>query len=263
MTTRRALFLVSAAILLLPAGVVLAAEHEETIATRGDVTLSFVITAPDAAPTAAAILFAGGNGKLKLWQGKGARNRDFLVRSRQLFADRGVLTVTVDVASDQRESGLNDIRDGTDHRTDIAALVKWIRQKTSVPLWLIGTSRGTVSVAYLASTLPVDGAVFTASVTEASGKRSANVYDADLDRIKIPSLIVHHKRDECSVTPAYAVPGFAAKLENAEKVGILLFDGGDDPISRSCGAQSAHGFLGIESKVVGDIVSWMKANRRP
>ena len=124
MMTRQALFLVSAALFLLAAVPVPAAEYEETIATRGEVTLSFVVTAPDATPTAAAILFAGGNGKLKLWQGKGARNRNFLVRSRQLFADRGVLTVTVDVASDQRESGLNDIRDGTDHRTDIAALVK-------------------------------------------------------------------------------------------------------------------------------------------
>jgi pimeloyl-ACP methyl ester carboxylesterase len=262
MMTRQALLLVSAALFLLPAVPVLAAEYEETIATRGDVTLSFVVTAPDAAPTAAAILFAGGNGKLKLWKGKGTRNKNFLVRSRQLFADRGVLTVTVDVASDQRRGGLIDIRDETDHRTDIAALVKWIRQKTGASLWLIGTSRGTVSVAHLASTLPVDGAVFTASVTETSKKRSANVYDAELDRIKVPSLIVHHKQDNCSVTPAYAVPGFAAKLQNAAKVGTLLFNGGDDPISGPCKAQSAHGFLGLESRVVGDIVGWMKANSK-
>jgi hypothetical protein len=56
MMTRQALFLVSTAIFLLPAGTVLAAESGETHATRGDVTLSFVVTAPDAAPTAAAIL---------------------------------------------------------------------------------------------------------------------------------------------------------------------------------------------------------------
>ena len=97
-------------------------------------------------------------------------------------------------------------------------------------------------------------------MTAPSGRRSANVYDADLDRIKVPSLIVHHKQDDCSVTPAYAVPGFAAKLQNARKVGTMLFDGGDDPISGACQAQSAHGFLGIESKVVGDIVGWMLAN---
>jgi hypothetical protein len=108
------------------------------------------------------------------------------VRSRQLFADRGVLTVTVDVASDQRQGGLIEIRDGTDHLTDIAPLVKWIRQQTTMPVWLIRTSRGRVSVAHLASVLPVDGAVFTASVTGASNRRPANVNDADLDRIKVP-----------------------------------------------------------------------------
>ena len=36
-----------------------------------------------------------------------------------------------------------------------------------------------------------------------------------------------------------------------------MFDGGDYPISRSCRAQSAHGFLEIEAKVVGDIIGWM------
>ncbi len=262
MKIRPALFLAAAA-LLSASHTVPAAERAETVATRGDVTISFVATTPNTAPKVAAILFAGGNGKLKLWQGNGVQSGNFLVRSRQLFADRGVFTVTVDVASDQRDGGLNDLRDGNDHRMDIAALVRWIRQQTTAPLWLIGTSRGTVSVAHLASSLPpgsVDGAVFTASVTEPSGRRSANVYDADIDRIEIPALIVHHKRDDCSVTPARAVPGFAAKLRNAAKVGTLLFDGGDDPKSGPCQAQSAHGFLGIESKVVDGIVGWMLDN---
>ena len=247
-------------ILLLLAAPSHASEKIETIATRDGVTISFAVTVPEGPPKAAAILFVGGNGKLKLWQGRGMRSKNFLARSRQYFADGGIYTVTVDVASDQRREGLIDIRDGRDHRADIAALVQWARQKTKAPLWLIGTSRGTVSVAHLAPVLPIDGAVFTASVTEVSNRRSANVHDAELQEIKVPSLIVHHKRDECGVTPAYAVPGFAAKLKNATKVGTLLFDGGDTPISGPCQAQSAHGFLGIEEKVVADIVSWMLAN---
>jgi len=41
---------------------------------------------------------------------------------------------------------------------------------------------------------------------------------------------------------------------------MLMFEGGDDPISKPCQARSAHGFLGIEEKVVDATVRWMLAN---
>ncbi|MEK9724117.1 MAG: hypothetical protein VW405_11640 [Rhodospirillaceae bacterium] len=237
-----------------------AAEREETIPTREGVTISFVVTEPAPEPRAAAILFMGGNGKMRLWRGRGARNRNFLVRSRQLFADRGIFTVTVDVASDQRTDGLIDIRDGADHRKDIAAVADWIRDRTRVPLWLVGTSRGTVSVAHLAGVLPVDGAVFSATVTEPSSRRAANVHDANLDRIRVPTLVVHHRHDECHVTPAYGVSRLVSGLGNAPKVESMMFEGGKAPISGPCEARSAHGFFGIEEKVVDATVRWMLAN---
>ena len=146
----------------------LRAETEETISTRDDVTLSFIVTKPDGPVKSAAILFVGGSGKLKLWKGRGPRSKNFLVRSRAHFAKRGVLTITVDVPSDRRRKGANFWRDSDEHRQDIASLISWIKTKTPTPLWLIGTSRGTISVAYLAGSLPVNGAVFSATVTEVS-----------------------------------------------------------------------------------------------
>ena len=163
-----------------------AAEEIVTIDSRPNVTVGVVVTAPDGNPGAAAILFAGGSGKLKLWKGRGVRSKNFLVRSRSLFAERGVLTVTVDVPSDLRRDGLNDVRDSAEHRADIAAIVRWVRSKTGAPVWLVGTSRGTVSLGHLSGVLPVDGAVFTASVTEMSNRRPATALDGDLDRIKVP-----------------------------------------------------------------------------
>ena len=61
-----------------------------------------VLTAP--APKAAAIFFTGGNGHLQnsaqgeIGQGKG----NFLMRTRQLFADPGLLVVVVDAPSDHQ-----------------------------------------------------------------------------------------------------------------------------------------------------------------
>ncbi|NKB19357.1 MAG: hypothetical protein GKS01_02325 [Alphaproteobacteria bacterium] len=238
----------------------LRAETEETIPTRDDVTISFVITQPDGPVKSAAILFSGGSGKIKLWKGRGPRGKNFLTRSRNRFANRGVLTINVDVASDRRRKGLIHWRDSDEYRQDIAAVVKWVKTKTTAPLWLIGTSRGTVSIAHLAGFLPINGVVFTATVTEVSNADKPTAHGADLRKIKVPSLIAHHKEDGCVVTPAESLPAFAAALKNAPKVETILFDGGDPDISGPCKAQSAHGFLGIEDRVVGRIVDWMHAN---
>ena len=97
-------------------------------------------------------------------------------------------------------------RDSDENRQDIAAVIKWIRLKTRAPLWLIGTSRGSVSAIYLAGSLPVDGAVFTATVTEVSNAGKPTAHDADLRKIKVPSLIAHRKEDACVVTPADSLP---------------------------------------------------------
>ena len=253
-------FLLSGVFVLAISAIPLRAETEQTVPTRDDVTLSFVVTEPDGPVKSVAILFAGGSGKIKLWKGHGPRGNNFLVRSRARFAQRGVLTITMDVPSDRRRKGLIFWRDSNEYRQDIAAVINWIKEKEKAPLWLIGTSRGSVSVAHLAGSLPVDGAVFTATVTEVSKANKPTAYDADLKKIKVPSLIVHHKEDACIVTPVDSLPAFAAALKNAPKVETILFEGGDPDISGPCKARSAHGFLGIEDRVVGRIIDWMHAN---
>jgi hypothetical protein len=59
-----------------------------TFDTRIGVTQQILIESPDN-PKANLILFAGGKGKIKLDSGGYKNNNNFLVRSRQLFIDRG------------------------------------------------------------------------------------------------------------------------------------------------------------------------------
>lgn len=151
-------------------------------------------------------------------------------------------------------------RDSDENRQDIAAVIKWIRLKTRARLWLIDTSRGSVSATYLAGSLPVDGAVFTATVTEVPNSGKPTAHDADLLTIKVPSLIAHHKEDACVVTPADSLPAFTAAPKNSPKFETILLKGVDTDISGPCKAESTHGFLGIEDRVVGRIVDWMYAN---
>ncbi len=240
-------------------------ERNVTIETRPGVTLGMVVVRPDAAPVAGVILFAGGSGKLKLWRRTRPLRLDrgnFLVRTRRMFAGHGFLTIVVDVPSDQRADGLIGFRHSADHRTDIAAVMRWMRKTANAPLWLIGTSRGTVSVAHLAASLPIDGAVLTAVVTEMSSRRPAMALDARLEDVTAPVLLVNHRDDDCRVSPSSNMGMVRQRLKKSAHVEIMIFTGGRNEDPNGCQAMTNHGFLGIEEKVVAAIAGWIKSGLR-
>jgi len=212
-------------------------------------------------PVASVILFAGGGGTLDIKNGvinRGLGN--FLVRSRFRFAGEGFNVAVVDAPSDQRN--LRGYRDTLFHALDIKGVIAYLREASNVPVWLIGTSRGTISAANAASRLKeggADGLVLTSTVFEQSGG-GGTITDVDLGSITVPTLFVHHKKDRCFVTPYGAVAPHMENLKNAPKVEHMAFEGGlpdeDDP----CRAMSSHGFYGIEDEVVRAIGNWIKAN---
>ena len=247
-----------------PHGARAAPERVVAIDTRPGVAIAFVVVEPEAKPVASAILFPGGPGKIKLWKRSPPNlGNNFLVRSRQLFARHGFLTALVDVASDQREDGLIGIRHTKEHRQDIAAVIAWLRERGKAPVWLIGTSRGTVSVAHLAAATRIEGAVLTAVVTESSRRRPANVMEARLQDIGVPVLLVNHRDDDCFVTPSYNLKKVRDRLVKSPKTDIMIFSGGRSKVSNPCQAMTHHGFLGIEDEVVGRIAEWIKARVKP
>lgn len=250
------------AVMLLPIAGHAQTETYVRIETRAGVSQSFMLIEA-AKPQAAAVLFAGGNGRLKLSPaGYGALRNNFLVRSRQLFAENGMLVAVVDAASDfQGEDGLDGERAGKRHAADVSAVIAYLRTKARVPVWVIGTSRGTLSAANAAARLGSEGpagVILTATVTQASKRRPSSVYDVKLDAIRAPVLLVHHKRDECAVSPYAGLAALTKKLKRAAKVETLAFDGGDRPRSEPCEALSYHGFLGREREVVEAIVAWTR-----
>ena len=237
-----------------------------TIATRPGVTLHVLLVKPDRPPVASVILFAGGNGQLALatWATGGGRRGNFLVRSRALFAERGFLAAVVDAPSDRTADGLTGFRSTEAHAQDIAGLIAFLKQRASVPVWLVGTSMGTVSAANAAARLPqgVDGLVLTSSVTRASRRERESLKDVNLKDIALPTLFVHNKSDACRVTPYADIPAVMQQLIRAPKVELLSFEGGDPPRSDPCEAMSYHGYLGLEPAVVDAIARWIKATSR-
>lgn len=239
------------------------AERAEDLPTRPGVTQRFLLLTPDD-PVGSLILFAGGHGNLELGPdgriGWGANN--FLVRTRRRFAETGFVTAVLDAASDFKTSeGQRGYRFSAAHAEDVRAVIGHLRG-IKPPVWLVGTSRGTLSAANAAARLVEggpDGLVLTASVTREEGRRSRSLQDIELERIRIPTLIVHNRDDQCRVTPFADVEALKGWLKQAPNVEILAVSGGDRPRSDPCEAMSYHGFLGLEAQVVRAITEWIKA----
>jgi pimeloyl-ACP methyl ester carboxylesterase len=236
-----------------------AAEQLITIPTRPGVTQSFYLTDPAGSPAATLILFAGSQGKLSSYGPANLRKGNFLVRSRDLFVARGFTVAVMDAPSDE-SSGMEDsFRVGKSHRTDIAATIAWLRQHAAAPVWLVGTSMGTLS-ATSGATLETggpDGIVLTSSVTRTSKRVHNSVYDAAPNLVKVPTLLVHNRDDGCVICPFSDVPDLLGRLKNAPRKQLIAVQGGDPPISEPCEALSRHGYLGIEKTVVDAIADWI------
>jgi alpha/beta superfamily hydrolase len=232
------------------------------IPTRPGVTQRILVLTPPQ-PVAAVVLFSGGNGGLQMGpDGRlGAGNGNFLMRSRELFANQGLMTVVIDAPSDRQSNPfLSGFRQTAEHVADVKAVIAWIRQQAKVPVWLVGTSRGTQSVGYVATQLEgaeaPDGIVLTSTIVD--DPRSRAVPQMDLERVRIPVLVVHHEQDGCRVCLYRDVPKLMAKLTASPRRELLTYQGGSN-VGDPCEAMAYHGYNGLEPQVVGAIAAWIAA----
>jgi len=231
-------------------------EEFKTISTRPGVTQPFLLIKPTDRAVASVILFPGADGRLGISsQGVGNGENNFLVRNRQRLAGEGFLVALVDSASDDCP------RTSSAHAEDIRYVILELKKITDIPVWLIGTSRGTISAANVAARLregSPDGLVLTSTVTSTSKSNFETVKSVRLEDIRVPTLLVHHKWDSCSVTPYGGAVALLKSLKHVSKIDLLTFTGGEDSVSDPCRAMSHHGFLGLDAEVVTAIASWIK-----
>lgn len=232
------------------------------IPTRPGVTQRLLLIKP-AQPRAVVLLLAGGHGGLRLFDNGTPRwgDNNFLVRSRALFAEQGLAVAVLDVPSDrQRPPFLEGFRQTAEHAADLKATLAWLRSQSGLPVWLVGTSRGTQSVAFVATELAgpegPDGIVLSSSIL--ADERSRAVPAMPLERIRVPVLVLHHERDGCRLCAFSQVPALMDGLKSSPRKQLLAFTGGvseGDP----CHAMAHHGFNGIEADVVRQAAAWMLA----
>jgi hypothetical protein len=239
------------------------AQEMVTLQTRPGATQSFFLTRAPRNLQAIAILFPGSGGSIHLRQEKGQvkfGQNNFLVRSRSEFVKRGVLAAIIDAPSDSPSGwGMSDeFRLGENHFADIAAVVADLGKRfPDQPIFLVGTSRGTISAAALGARFGerAAGAVLTSSMFRPAPPKSKEpgpgLSRFDFARIKIPLLFVHHLNDECVSTP------YEDAKRLSDRYPLVSVLSGRPPESGPCDPYSNHGFFGKEPETVEQIVNWM------
>lgn len=245
--TETAMIRVLALLLLVP--VAAWAQERIDVPTRPGVTDAVYVT-PVAKPSGTVVLFPGGSGQVS------AVRNNFLLRVAPRFTAQGFNVAVVDAPSDQ-PSGMGwQFRTGADHAKDIAAVVATLKSRFPMPLWLIGTSNGSISAANGAAAV---GAPNVAGVVLTSSVWARGMPQIPAERIRLPVLIVHNRDDGCSESPFGLTDAFRNRLTAAPEVHFIPVSGGTSR-SAPCQALSPHGYFGIEDQVVPQIIAWIRAH---
>ena len=231
-----------------------------SLPTRPEAQQNLLVGRPQGEAKGAVLLFPGGNGA-NSFRRQGERTRlgnNFLVRSAPLFLREGFAAAIVDAPLDHASGMGDNFRTSGDHLTDIRAAVDHLAQEGFRDIFLIGTSRGTLSVAYLATRLThpqVKGFVLTAGMD--------SIHSLPMEEAEAPVLVVHHANDGCKQTTYSGAQAIHTRLAKSARKHFISVMGGDTPISEPCEALSPHGFLGKEAEVVGAIAKWLRGEAAP
>lgn len=242
-----------------------------TIETHGRTTTRYALVQPNGADRAL-VLLVGGGGHLDL-DGKGcprALKGNSLVRSLPDFNGVGLATALVDAPSDHPgEDGLKGFRMTPQHADDLGKVIADVRKRTGLPVWIVGTSRGSISAANAATRLTgsaaPDGVVLTSAITSGGpgGQKpwaAQTVFDLKLEAIRVPVLVVGHAADKCPRTPASLMGGITARTNGAreEVVKVTGGSGGAPTGLEACQGKTPHGFLGQEGEVASGIARFIR-----
>jgi hypothetical protein len=218
-----------------------AADELATVSPAGSEKFNYILTTRSPGKIAyGVILMPGGQGKVDPHM-EGSRlvfagGGNFLIRSRELFADSQFVAASTD---------------STTTPDRIMAIARDLEARYGkIPIYVIGTSRSTESTMLLANSLDgqVAGFVHTSSMSGISG--------FDTRGKKSRNLIVLHRMDACKVSN----PSAGIASHNKYGTDLIEMDGGKST-GDDCQPFAHHGYNGIEQDTVARIKNWILAGR--
>ena len=245
-----------------------------TIDSNYAVTLRTYSPVIRARPFASVVLLTGGNGVLNLNADGDIRESqgNFLIRSARRFLNSRLNVAMLDAEpAFPAPNGLNNQRLTQAHADHLAQVITVVRNKwPGKPVWLVGTSNGTLSVFNAAarltgSALP-NGVALTSTVTQSDPNGDMGHVlgsNPSLASITVPTLVMWHQNDTCSVTPAASAMSVFNGLTNvpaAKKASVVITGGRPNVAVTACGAFHYHGYNAAEQAAVLAILTFMHAN---
>ena len=224
--------------------------------TRPDVTTR-LFWAPATGATATVLLFPGAGGGFGPVVNGHAMSHNFLVRTAPNFLAHHLNVAIFGRPSDSRSLGYAD-RISDAHLTDVRKVIDYLKTQSSAPLWIVGTSRGTISAAATVIHLQdaaIAGLVLTSTVD--SAKTAGSVPAQDLAAIRVPVLLLHHRQDSCAICRPSDLPQILDKLTRAPVKKEMMVSGGANPTGDGCSPMNWHGFIGMEAQAVDIISDWI------
>ncbi len=245
-----------------------------TIPTHGNTTTRYAFASPPDAK-GALVLLAGGGGHLDL-DDKGcprALTGNSLVRSIAHFHALGFATALVDAPSDYPgDDGLGGFRIAAEHADDLGKIIAHVRVRAKVPVWLAGTSRGSISAANAAARLSgpaaADGVVLTSALMVGDRGKKAwvaqTLFDVALESIKMPVLVIGHADDKCLRSPPSEMERITARTNGAREQVVTVTGGpgrSGAPSLAACEGRAPHGFADQEAEVAAGIARFIAGGK--
>jgi hypothetical protein len=223
-------------------------------------SISYLLTQKDGShPTWVLVMFAGGDGALQLAQASDGTislrlKNNFLVRARTLLVDDRFASALVDAPSDQPGGYSDTFRASPRHAQDVARVAADLRTRfPAARLVLVGTSRGTISSAFLGRALPDtwDAVIHTSTLSSPARDQALPLAGFSYGEIHARQLFVHHVDDGCFLC------SFSAAKRIADNGHDLIAVSGGSARGNPCEAMGHHGFYGQDEAVVAALKAWI------
>jgi pimeloyl-ACP methyl ester carboxylesterase len=259
-TSKFRIFILLAAFLFAPhvAALETGVTEVQRIETRDGVTVPiFTYWRPDA--VASVVLFSGGAGGYgQIGEDGWPTGGNFLIRTGKHWSQFPFNLIMVGRPTDGIDLALGNVRTGQKHGADNVAIFKAIKGRSPLPIWVVGTSMGTISAA--AATINdtgnlIAGLVLTSSIV--AYKVPGAIPTQSLEKIRVPALIVHHENDACWACRPDEAKNFGRAITNAPIKKTILISGGSGATGNPCEPMHYHGYVGFQDETVDRIAAWI------
>lgn len=201
------------------------------------------------------IFFNGGPG----WWGN-LNSKNFLIRERMGFFKKGANIFIFPNTAKKQKMSYDDRLDDI-HINKIHKLVNEIRTINNLPIFLVGISRGAVSVGSYITEYgkEVDGAILMSAIyfnNRITKRNSYSMQEVVGTKPATKILIIHHDSDGCKICQPSSAQDFYDNIEGKEKT--LLWVSGGESTGDPHGPFHHHGYEGVENKAINHLINWVK-----